>query len=114
MPDGVDLSLVASNVSYEGSAEHKTFPSSSGRPRADTTKCDPELHGDYLRLGEWLRLAIRAGWVGAPWEGGFPRYVWVEQDGRYYQARLVNREAGSYKGWEIDPDDPAQFPPELR
>lgn len=114
VPKDVDLGAVAERVSYEGSAEHKTFPSSSGRPRADATKCDPDLHGDFETLTGWLRRAVARGRVGAPWEGGFPRYVWVLEGGRHYTARLVNREVGTYKGWEIDPSDPSQLPVVLR
>jgi hypothetical protein len=61
----------------------------------------PVLHGDFDRLTLWLRSAVAAGRVGAPWEGDFPRYVWAEREGRWYEGRLVNREQGTYKGYEI-------------
>ena len=53
---------------YVGSAEHKDYPSPAGPPRlrADATKCDPELHGDFQVLGGWLQVAIVAGNVGGP------------------------------------------------
>jgi hypothetical protein len=106
VPVDVDLGTLASRVSYVGSAEHKTYPSQAGqpRPRADATKCDPDLHGDFDRLTDWLRAAVRAGAVGAPWEGDFPRYIWVRQDGVCYEGRLVNRGQGTYKGYEISED----------
>jgi len=104
VPDGVDLTEVASRVRYEGSGEHKRFVSAAGMPRADATKCDPDLHGDYSELTRWLQAAIRDGRVSQRWLGGFPNHVWVKQAGRHYAARLVNREQGTYKGWEIDPD----------
>lgn len=109
---GVDLEAVADVVSYVGSAEHKVFPSSAGIPRADATKCDPQLHGDFAQLTSWLKTAIVAGRVSEDWSSaGFPKYVWVEEAGAYYQARLVNAEQGTYKGWEIDP---SELPKELR
>jgi hypothetical protein len=103
----VDLPKLATRVRYVGSAEHKTYPSPAGtpRPRADATKCDPVLHGDFRELSRWLREAVSKGHVAAPWEGDFPRYVWVSQGGSWYEGRLVNREQGTYKGWEISEDE---------
>jgi len=50
----------------------------------------------------WLRLAIHRGAVGAPWEGEYPRYVWYMHADTVFEARLVNRERGSYKGYPLD------------
>ena len=71
------------------------------RPRADPTKCDPALHGSFGQLTEWLQEGVRKGNIGAPWEGDFPRYIWVVRDSRWYEGRLVNCEQGQYKGYEI-------------
>lgn len=92
---------------YVGSAEHKTYPSQAGRPqpRADATKCDPALHGDFEELTRWLSEAVAKGQVAGPWEGDFPRYVWANHDATWYEARLVNREQGTYKGWEARVDE---------
>ena len=40
----------------------------------------------------------REGATGAPWEGGFPRYVWYKHGETVFEGRLVNRETGEYKG----------------
>jgi hypothetical protein len=73
--------------------------------RADATKCDPAL-SDPAELTEWLREAIRNGYVGGVWEEGqFPRYVWCRKGEVVYQARAVNAELGTYKGWQIGPDE---------
>lgn len=103
-PSEIDLTALAMRVTYVGSAEHKTYPSAAGAPspRGDATKCDPALHGDPAALTRWLRRGVASGAVGSPWEGDFPRYVWVEQDGTWYVCRLVNREQGTYKGWAIE------------
>ena len=103
----VDLAVLGQRVRYVGSAEHKTYPSPSGtpRPRADATKCDPQLHGNFEVLTTWLCEAIQAGRVGAPWEGDFPRYAWGEHGGVWYEARLVNQEQGTYKGYAIRDDE---------
>lgn len=99
----MNLAVLASRAVYVGSAEHKTYPSPAGppKPRADATKCDPKLHGNFSVLTGWLRSGIEAGQTGAPWEGDFPRYVWYEHNGTTYEARLVNQEQGLYKGYEI-------------
>ncbi len=99
----VDLDVLAARVSYIGSAEHKTYPSVAGRPapRYDATKCDASLHGDFAVLTSWLRRGVLAGQVGTPWEGAFPRYVWVKDADTWYEGRLVNREQGTYKGYSV-------------
>jgi hypothetical protein len=96
-------------VTYVGSAEHKDYPSSAGPPRlrADAMKCDATLHEreSFATLTRQLRDAMRAGRVGGPMEGAFPRYVWVSIDERWFEARLVNRESGDYKGYEVHRDE---------
>ena len=49
----------------------------------------------------WLRTAIKRGATGAPWEGGFPRYVWYKHGATVFEGRLVNRGNGSYKGYPL-------------
>jgi hypothetical protein len=105
-PDDVSLIELARRTSYVGSAEHKTYPSFAGAPRlrADASKCDPKF-ADPEEITQWLRDSIKAGWVGAPWEGDFPRYVWHRRDGVIYEARLVNQELGQYKGYPLEPSE---------
>ncbi|MGI8803736.1 MAG: hypothetical protein ACR2KV_16485 [Solirubrobacteraceae bacterium] len=57
---------------------------------------------DPMQITSWLRAGLGAGHVGAPWEGLFPRYVWHRVQGVCYEGRLVNREAGEYKGDEVE------------
>lgn len=98
-----DLARLAAVARYVGSPEHKSYPSPAGPSalRADATKCDPTRHGDFAELTAWVRSAIEAGRVGAPWDGEFPRYAWGWHDGVCYEARLVNAEKGEYKGYEL-------------
>ncbi|MGH3871921.1 MAG: hypothetical protein ACRDSR_10480 [Pseudonocardiaceae bacterium] len=93
-------------MTYVGSGEHKTYPSFAGppHPRADASKCDPRL-ADQDELTRWLRQAIRCGRTGGLWEGDFPRYVWHRVGQVWYEARLVNRELGQYKGYPLSPDE---------
>jgi hypothetical protein len=102
VPEDVDLAVVAQRVRYIGSGEHKSFPSFAGPPklRADASRCDPAL-GDRDVLSGWLQQGVEAGLVGGPWEGHFPRYVWHRREGVCYEGRLVNREAGEYKGYPL-------------
>jgi len=102
-PDGVDVTVVAAMSSYLGSGEHKAHPSFAGPPklRADATKCDPAL-GDPDELTSWLRDAIERAQFGGLWEGGFPRYVWYRVGDVCYEARLMNREQGHYKGYPLE------------
>jgi len=102
-PPGVDLNETASQAAYVGSPEHKDQPSFAGqpRPRADASICDPELSRSRARLTRRLRESICAGNIGAPWEGEFPRYVWCKIDDDVYEARLVNRGNGEYKGYRL-------------
>lgn len=111
-PADVDLHAVAQGARYVGSSEHKSFPSFAGPPklRADASKCDPQLR-DPRVLTAWLRAGVEAGQIGAPWEGRFPRYVWYHAKDVYYEARLVNRITGTYKGYPIQA---SEFPESIR
>jgi hypothetical protein len=107
LPAGVGLSDLAARARYEGSPEHKTYPSFAGppTPRADATKCDPTFT-DAAELTVWLREAITNGYIGGVWaEGTFPRYVWCRKNEQAYQAMLINSEQGTYKGWQIPPEE---------
>ncbi len=104
-PTGTNLEALAQQVRYVGSPEHKDRPSFAGQPRphATATICDPDLSQEELT--NWLRSAIKAGHVGYPWEGGFPRYAWHKQGDVVYEARLVNQGSGEYKGWQLTCDE---------
>jgi hypothetical protein len=106
VPPDTDLDALAERAVYVGSVEHKTHRSEAGlpRPRADATKCDQERHGNFRELTRMLREAIVAGRVGAPWDGEFPRYAWTNDAGDWFEARLVNRDQGTYKGYGVSAD----------
>lgn len=101
-PRGVDLGAAAETAAYVGSPEHKIGPSGAGgaRLRSDASVCPSELH-DVEELTSWLREGLSAGRCGGMWESGYPRYVWVEKDDRWFEARLTNRELGEYKGYPL-------------
>jgi len=106
-PDGANIDDIASRVSYVGSPEHKSGPSFAGqpKPRADATICDSSLNGRQADINVWLRNGIELQCFGYPWEGDFPRYVWSKVEEKVYEARLVNRQLGQYKGWELSVEE---------
>ena len=110
-----DREIMARDVSYVGSPEHKDTPSFAGhpRPRADASICDRALARDQIAVEQWLRRAILAANYSEFFEGDFPRYVWYldEQSCITYEARLVNREQGCYKGYPLNT---SEAPPVLR
>jgi len=54
---------------------------------------------------EWLQKAFALQCFGGPWEGDFPRYAWCRVDNIVFEARLVNRGLGEYKGWPLTEDE---------
>jgi hypothetical protein len=106
------ISLQASMPSYVGSAEHKSYPSPLGNPalRSDATKCPKDVSYEEAReaLSAAIRDSIGRGCHSKFKEGSFPRYVWgMVRAGNpprmiFFEARLTNRETGSYKAWPID------------
>ena len=57
------------------------------------------------RIQRWLRQAFEVQCFGAPWEGEFPRYAWCKAGEIVYEARLVNRGLGQYKGYQLEPEE---------
>lgn len=105
-PAGTDLTVLATRVSYEGSPEHKDYLSAAGpaKLRSDATRCPRDLK-DWRILAGWVREAVAAGQIGAPWEGDFPRWAWIRKGQQCFEARLSNREAGVYKGYPLLPHE---------
>lgn len=101
---GMDLEALARRVSYIGSPEHKDAPSFAGqpKPRADASICDRRLAEEREQVTDWLRTAIRRGAISSLLEGDFPRYAWHKEEEVVYEARIVNRELGEYKGYPLN------------
>ena len=106
VPAGCVPAHAANVAHYVGSPEHKDGPSFAGqpRPRADATICDRSFADRLADINSWLRTAILAGHTG-DWTGAFPRYVWHRAGVSVFEARLVNEVSGSYKAYEIEPDE---------
>lgn len=101
--DAPDPAKVAERATYIGSAEHKTYPSPAGHPalRSDASRCDPR-YNDIDRVTLILREGILRQCVSAVFEGEFPKYVWGWLDDVLYEARLINRDQGTYKGYPLE------------
>ena len=101
---GMDHGEIARRVSYIGSPEHKDTPSFAGlpKPRADASICERQLTQERDRVTDWLRAAILRGAISSLLEGDFPRYAWHKEGDIVYEARLVNRELGEYKGYPLN------------
>lgn len=101
------LAACAERVRYDGSPEHKSYPSFAGAPRlrSDATRCPQHLK-DQTSLTLWLQDSIRRGLVSDdPADGEFPRYVWVHREDTWFEARLINRDQGTYKGYPLLDDE---------
>ena len=98
-----DLTDLAGRATYVGSPEHKDVPSFAGQPRlrADASCCPSDIVNDLESVSKWLHSALLLGATGAPWEGGFPRYVWHKEGSIVFEGRLVNRTQGWYKGYPL-------------
>lgn len=94
---------VADRASYVGSAEHKSYPSPAGHPalRSDASRCDPR-YTDFRAITRVVRQAIQRRCTSAIFEGDFPKYVWGWLDGQLYEARLINRQQGTYKAYPLE------------
>lgn len=104
----VDPEVLAKEVRYDGSNEHKARPLDPSYAidpalRSDASPCDPGIKREQAEQA--LRKAIRLRCVSDQFEGAFPRYAWAWLGGQPYVARLINREAGNYKGHPIEEKD---------
>ena len=109
LPTGVDITMLSRNVRYIGSVYHKDLPSFAGkqpRPRPDASICPPKMATQQGVLQRWLEESLQRGNFGGLWENGFPRYVWRQEAGILFEARLVNVVSGvaQYKGYPLDAD----------
>ncbi len=101
-PPNPDLLAKLPDIEYVGSSEHKSYPSFAGPPRlrSDASQCDPSL-GDAEEFARWIREGVKSNMFSEELQEGFPKYVWIERDGEWFEARLVNKTQGQYKGYPI-------------
>lgn len=105
-PPGVDLTQLARRASYVISREHKDYLTEQGPGalRSDASPCPRDISRDQAE--QWLREAIAAGNIGAPWsDQPFPQCAWYRREGVVFEARVTNVEQGAYKGYPLDPSE---------
>ena len=100
---GLDFENIAKRARYTGSPEHKDHKSFVGQPkrRSDASVCDVSLATKKREITKWLKNAIKNKQIGEFFEGDFPRYVWHKEEDVVYEARLINRTTGEYKGYPL-------------
>lgn len=105
------LRELANKVHYGGNPVHKRNPGDFGlappsRPMPDKTLCDPS--GVFTRKValKLLREGIERGCISEQEDNGFPRMVWSVDENEYvFEAKLDNRDQGSYHGYPLPQDD---------
>jgi hypothetical protein len=114
--DRPDPMIVAAQVQYRPSAEHKNYPSSTGGwtlgpAKSDKAKCARFAEAGWPAVQDALREAIRCRCVSRDFRGNFPSRVWAFVNGDLHEARLTNEGSGEYHGFplqyeEQQPKDP--------
>ena len=111
-PLATDMPQLAATASYVISPEHKDYLTEAGpgRLRSDASPCPRSV--TRVDAEQWLRRAIAAGHVGAPWaDQPYPQYAWYREGERVFEARLTNSVTGAYKGYPLDRSEwPAWLP----
>ena len=102
--------LLATSLTYVGSALHKTKPGNYGfqppvNPRPWKSVCDG-LRVVLLAEAQGLfRHGILCGMFTEFPNGGVPKYVWsVDPDGEAYEAKISSG-THSYKGYRLEEED---------
>ena len=109
------LEELAGRVRYEPSPRHKKNPVEYGlTPLGDKgTPCERSSAfksgtpiAKLKKAKTLLKRGVKMGLVSKQWEGDFPSAIWaVTDDGEPFEARLENREQGTYHGFPLL-DDP--------
>jgi hypothetical protein len=98
------MATLADRATYVPSAEHKdryTRASGVRKVRTDATPCPADI--DLEQAQAWLREALAAGDIGAPWtDQPYPQYAWKRVGDVVFEARLTNSEQGWFKAYPLD------------
>ena len=100
-------SMAEVDFEYRGNPLHKKFPEDykltpPAKPTPGKTLCDKYKRISKMEAEGLLRMAIRKGIFDPRLDNGFPRKVWaVDEEGYVYEARLDDREHGTYHGYPL-------------
>lgn len=97
------LIVAAEGAHYIGSPYHRMHGSPMGpaasRSYPHASKCP--ITWTFETANRALKGAIRRGHVSQDWENGFPLWVWHQDAGILYEARLSNRDQGAYHAYPL-------------
>ena len=62
----------------------------------------------HFRGGLPAEAAALTASRGEPWEEGFPKYVWHEEEGTVFEARQGAPGSGEYHGYPLQPKQRVQ------
>jgi hypothetical protein len=94
-PDRATLEIVSRRVSFELWEE-------TGKPVGDLLTWGNSIDSAPL---DTLREGILAGFLGGPWLGDYPQYVWHRTGDTVHEFRLTDRRLGRYTGYELHPSE---------
>lgn len=106
--DPEDLSRIAREARYVGSAHHKSKPADYGftpptSPRPHKSLCDRKRIVKKREAKALFLQGLSRGIVSHYAKNGFPKYVWaVDQDDQVYEAK-VGGDGQSYHGYALIP-----------
>lgn len=96
--DGVNYTVLARQVKYEGSPKHKVRKATAPL-EGDPAKCPPKITPEQANT--WLKQAVRKGAVNHTPGAVFPRSIWVKKNGTVYMGRITNADQGTYHGYPL-------------
>ncbi len=105
-------SELAEQVQYGGNPEHKKNPGDFGLTppnslRSAKSLCDAVRIFKRQIAREYLQSGLCRGLISEQSDGQWPRIIWsVSKEGTPLEARLENRETGTYHGYPIPLSDP--------
>ena len=109
--DAIELSRIASQAVYVGSANHKLHSADygfhpPGNPRPSKSLCDDRRHILKKEAAQLLQDGIRHGMVSRFEVGQLPKYIWVvDQNHEVYEAKTKPGQENTYHGYRLSMDD---------
>ncbi len=107
-----ERTFLRAHAAYEGSPFHKKEPNNFGLtpptyPRPDKTLCDEAGITDKAIAFALFDRALEVGLVSRAWKDGFPKQIWVVDDGnQVFEAIYGGSKRGCYHGYPVRLRDP--------
>jgi hypothetical protein len=107
-----ERAFLRAHAAYEGSPFHKKEPNNFGLtpptyPRPDKTLCDEAGITDKAIAFALFARALEVGLVSRAWKDGFPKQIWVVDDGnQVFEVIYGGSTTGRYHGYPVRLRDP--------